>query len=144
MFGSLDPAKLLVIFVIALVVLGPERLPKAARQLGAAWRELTRIRDQVAEEVRAAVPDLAELDLPRLPRQPGAAVANFVRDLASGTDHASATERAAEGEEAGMWAGSALAATNGTHGGGGHQGSVVVSSGEGHELTVVFDDASMN
>ncbi len=61
---NLDPAKLLVIGVIALVVLGPERLPRVARQLGHAWRELTRIRDQVTDEVRTAFPlD----DLPRIP-----------------------------------------------------------------------------
>ena len=53
---NLDPAKLFVIIVIAFVVLGPERLPRVARQLGAAWRELTRIRDEVTEEVRSAFP----------------------------------------------------------------------------------------
>lgn len=77
MLGSLDPAKVLVILVIALVVLGPERLPRAARQLGTAWRELTRLRDQVTEEVRAAIPDV---DVPRI--APGA-VSGFLRDLTS-------------------------------------------------------------
>lgn len=75
MLGSLDPAKVLVILIVALVVLGPERLPKAARQLGAAWRELTRMRDQVTEEVRTAIPDLG------LPRIPPGAVSGFVREL---------------------------------------------------------------
>jgi hypothetical protein len=74
--GSLDPAKVLVIFVVALIVLGPERLPRAARQLGAAWRELTRLRDEVTEEVRAVIP---EIDVPRIPH---GAVSGFVRDLA--------------------------------------------------------------
>lgn len=73
--GSLDPAKLLVILVVALVVLGPERLPRAARQLGIAWRELTRIREEVREEVRSAIP---EMDVPRIP--PGS-VSGFLRDL---------------------------------------------------------------
>lgn len=76
MLGSLDPAKVLVILVVALIVLGPERLPRAARQLGAAWRELTRLRDQVTDEVRAAIPDI---DVPRIPH---GAVSGFVRDLA--------------------------------------------------------------
>lgn len=86
MLGSLDPAKLLVLLVIALVVLGPERLPKAARQLGAAWRELSRIRQQVTDEVRSALPDLGldDLDLPHLPKNPSAAVSGFVRDLTGG------------------------------------------------------------
>lgn len=75
MLGSLDPAKVLVILVVALIVLGPERLPRAARQLGAAWRELTRLRDQVTDEVRSAIPDV---DIPRIPH---GAVSGFVRDL---------------------------------------------------------------
>lgn len=86
MFGSLDPAKLLVVLVIALIVIGPERLPKAARQLGSAWRELSRIREKVTEEVRSAIPDLGleDLDFPHLPRNPSAAVSGFVRDLTAG------------------------------------------------------------
>lgn len=82
MLGSLDPAKILVVLVIALIVLGPERLPRAARQVGTFWRELTRIREQVREEVHAAIPDV---DVPRIP--PGA-VSGFLRDLTSsvGTD----------------------------------------------------------
>ena len=78
MLGSLDPAKILVILVIALIVLGPERLPRAARQLGAAWRELTRVREQVTEEVRSAIPDVGLPDVPRI--RPGA-VSGFLSDL---------------------------------------------------------------
>ena len=65
--GGLDPAKILVILIIALIVLGPDRLPTAARQLGGAWRELNRLREKFEEEVRAAVPDL---DLPKIPTSP--------------------------------------------------------------------------
>ena len=75
--GSLDPAKLLVILVVALIVLGPERLPRVARQLGAAWRELTRVRDKVTDEVRSAMPDL---DLPKIPRA-SSAISSFLSDL---------------------------------------------------------------
>lgn len=78
--GALDPEKILVVLVIALVVLGPEKLPRVARQLGAAWRELTRFRDKVEAEVRGALPDV---DLPRIPTRPSAAVASFISDLAS-------------------------------------------------------------
>lgn len=88
MLGSLDPAKILVILVIALVVLGPERLPRAARQLGAAWRELTRVRDQVSEEVRSAMPDL---DLPQIPRLRHGAVSGFLTDLSRPTPQREAT-----------------------------------------------------
>lgn len=76
--GGLDPAKILLILVVALVVLGPERLPRAARQLGAAWRELTHLRERIEEEVRAALPDL---DLPPIPRRPAQAMTSFVAGL---------------------------------------------------------------
>jgi sec-independent protein translocase protein TatB len=66
---NLDPAKLLVILVIALVVLGPERLPAVARQIAGLIRELNRVRDQVRDEVRSALPDV---DLPKIPKIPSA------------------------------------------------------------------------
>ena len=74
--GSLDPAKLLVVLVIAFVVIGPERLPAAARQLGRAWHQLTRVREEVLDEVRSALPS----DLPSIPR-PGRTVSSFLSDL---------------------------------------------------------------
>jgi Sec-independent protein translocase protein TatA len=79
--GGLDPAKILVVLVIALIVLGPERLPSAARQLGGAWRELNRLREKFEEEVRSAVPDL---DLPRIPTSPSRAVSGYLTGLVSG------------------------------------------------------------
>lgn len=66
---NLDPAKLVVILLLALVVLGPERLPRAARQMAGVWRELVRIRDQVSAEMRDAIPDL---ELPKIPSTKGA------------------------------------------------------------------------
>lgn len=66
------------VLVIALIVLGPDKLPRVARQLGAAWRELTRFREHVEQEVRAALPDV---DLPRIPTRPSSAVASFLSDL---------------------------------------------------------------
>jgi len=55
---SLSPAKLLVLLVIALIVLGPEKLPQVARQLGAAWGEFRRFRTRLETDVRGAFPDL--------------------------------------------------------------------------------------
>src|SRR5579884_384509 len=52
---SLSPAKML---VVALVVLGPEKLPGVARQLGALWGDLRRWRARLESEVRGAFPDL--------------------------------------------------------------------------------------
>lgn len=74
---NLDPGKLLVILLVAFIVLGPERLPKLARQLGSAWRTMTNLREQVTEEVRRAIPELG--DLPRMPQR--GMVRRYVSDL---------------------------------------------------------------
>jgi sec-independent protein translocase protein TatB len=55
---SLSPAKLLVLLVIGLIVLGPEKLPQVARQLGAAWGDFRRFRSRLESDVRGAFPDL--------------------------------------------------------------------------------------
>jgi Sec-independent protein translocase protein TatA len=65
--GSLDPAKILMILVVILIVMGPDRLPKAARQLGALWHEVTRLRQEVTDEVRSVMPDLDLSSIPRIP-----------------------------------------------------------------------------
>jgi len=55
---NLDPAKLLVILVIGLLVLGPERLPRVARQLGRLWQDFTSARDRLVDEIKEQIPDL--------------------------------------------------------------------------------------
>jgi sec-independent protein translocase protein TatB len=55
---SLSPAKILVILVIALIVLGPDKLPNMARSMGAAWHDLRKWRGRLENEVRGAFPDL--------------------------------------------------------------------------------------
>jgi len=59
---DLDPAKLLVVLLVALVVLGPDKLPRAARQAGAAWSQLRQWRARLEEEVRGSFPDLPSTD----------------------------------------------------------------------------------
>jgi Sec-independent protein translocase protein TatA len=54
----LSPAKLLVVLVVALIVLGPDKLPKVANQVGALWHDLQRWRSRLEQEVRGAFPDL--------------------------------------------------------------------------------------
>jgi sec-independent protein translocase protein TatB len=102
MIGSLDPAKILVILVIALIVLGPERLPKVARQAGAAWREFLRVRQEVTDEVRSALPDPA--DLPTIPRLPSVrgTLTRYISDdpakaIGAGPDDAGSAAAAANG-----------------------------------------------
>jgi TatA/E family protein of Tat protein translocase len=54
----LSPVKLLVVLVVALVVLGPDKLPKVARQVGSVWRDLRTMRERLESGVRDNFPDL--------------------------------------------------------------------------------------
>jgi sec-independent protein translocase protein TatB len=68
---NLDPEKLLVLFIIALLVLGPNRLPQAARTLGKGLAEVRRYTasfraevDEVLAEPRAMMQSgLHEMDM---------------------------------------------------------------------------------
>src|SRR3954468_21298324 len=51
---SLGPAEILVILVVALLVLGPSKLPEAARQVGKAMAEFRRVTAGFQAEVRDA------------------------------------------------------------------------------------------
>jgi TatA/E family protein of Tat protein translocase len=53
--GSLGAPEILVILVVALLVLGPERLPEAARQVGRAVSEMRRISSGFQSELRDAM-----------------------------------------------------------------------------------------
>ena len=52
--GSVGAPELIVIFLVALIVLGPDRLPKAARQVGKAVAEFKRVSSGFQDEVRKA------------------------------------------------------------------------------------------
>ena len=58
----LSPAKLLVILVVALFVLGPDKLPKVAKQIGGFWADIRRLREKLESEVRDNFPDLPSTD----------------------------------------------------------------------------------
>jgi Tat protein translocase TatB subunit len=81
MFGIGTP-ELLVILVVALIVLGPQRLPEIARALGKAMAELRRATSGLTEELHNARVMLEEeartsAQKPRAPKppQPSAAAA---------------------------------------------------------------------
>jgi sec-independent protein translocase protein TatB len=57
---DLAPAKLLVVLVVALIVLGPEKLPRLAHQAGKAWADFRRFRAQLESEVRETFGDLPD------------------------------------------------------------------------------------
>ena len=75
--GSIGPAEILVVLVVALIVLGPNRLPEAARSMGKALAELRRVTAGVQSEVRDAFtepPPTYPKPPPATPDLPGTAV----------------------------------------------------------------------
>jgi Sec-independent protein translocase protein TatA len=100
MFGNLDPVRILMLLLAAVVLLGPERLPRAARQLGSLWRDLVKMRERLETEVRSALPDL---DLPKIPTVPSlkkGAVAGYINSMMTPSEATAAGGLVAEGSEA--------------------------------------------
>ena len=58
MFGSIGPMELVLIFVIALLVFGPKKLPEIGRSVGKALREFKKtseeIKGRIEEEIEAS------------------------------------------------------------------------------------------
>ncbi len=58
MFGSIGPMELILIFVIALLVFGPKKLPEIGRSVGKALREFKKTSDEIKgrieEEIEAS------------------------------------------------------------------------------------------
>ena len=74
MFFDLSIGKILVLAVIALVVFGPDQLPKLAHQAGQTLRELRKLADGATKDLREGLgPEFADFDVRDL--HPG----NFVR-----------------------------------------------------------------
>lgn len=55
---TLDPIKLLLVAVVALVVLGPDKLPAAARKASRLWAEVRALRDGLHSQLQAVAQDL--------------------------------------------------------------------------------------
>jgi sec-independent protein translocase protein TatB len=88
-FFDLSFGKILVLAVIAIVVFGPDQLPKLASQAGRTLRELRRMADGATRELREGLgPEFADFEVSDL--HP----ANFVRkhlfDEPSGADSTAA------------------------------------------------------
>ena len=57
---SLGPAEILVILVVALIVLGPSKLPEAGRQVGRALAEVRKWSQGFQDEIRSVIePDVS-------------------------------------------------------------------------------------
>ena len=68
---NLSPIKILLIVGVALVLLGPDKLPQAARQVGSFWRSLKELQRKVEADVRTALPDLpSSSEIARVVRSP--------------------------------------------------------------------------
>lgn len=73
----LSPEKLIIVAVVAVLVLGPDKLPRAARQVGDMWRTIKALRTRLEDQARAAFPELPPLD----------SIATAVRSPLSYLDH---------------------------------------------------------
>lgn len=92
----LSPAKLLVILVVALIVLGPDKLPKVAKQVGGLWGDFRKFRERLESEVRGTFPELPSTDT----------IANAVRSPLTFLDTLAATHSAENGTTSGTVNGS--------------------------------------
>jgi Tat protein translocase TatB subunit len=67
---NLGTGELLVIFLVALIVLGPNKLPDAARQMGRAMAELRRLSSGFQDEMRSALREPTPTLPPLPPAEP--------------------------------------------------------------------------
>jgi sec-independent protein translocase protein TatB len=89
----LSPAKLLVILVVALVVLGPDKLPKMAKQIGSLWSDFRTFRQRLESDVRGNFPDLPSTEkITQAVRSP----LSFLDGLADSHTASNGTNAAAE------------------------------------------------
>ena len=86
----LSPVKILVIVAVALLLMGPDKLPEVAHRLGSSWRALKRIQERVESEVREAIPDLPSTgDIARIVRSP----INLLNQLSDQVDAREAADK---------------------------------------------------
>jgi Tat protein translocase TatB subunit len=82
---GLGSGELLVVFLIALLVLGPTKLPDAARQMGKMMAELRRLSGGFQAEMQAAMREPTPT-LPPLPTPPAEQTAPPIVDVAPPAD----------------------------------------------------------
>jgi sec-independent protein translocase protein TatB len=149
---DLSPAKLLVIVIVAVILLGPDKLPQVARQAGAAWRKLRDFQRRVDQEVRQNIPDLpSSHEIARFARSPmtvlnrWAALApddELVEDPGARTGAERGDGTAWPEDPTGEAGPEAATGSTGTAGSTGSTGSASAASAASAEHAV--DDPSMN
>ncbi len=98
---NLDPAKLLIIGVVAIFVLGPDKLPRFARQTGDLWRSFNEVRHRMETEVRAKLPDLPPVpEIAHLAKSP-IALMDRLAQMSTGAEARDQTEMGAIWDGAG-------------------------------------------
>jgi sec-independent protein translocase protein TatB len=92
MLNGLGWEELLVLAVLGLIIFGPDRLPKAAQDLGRLLRELRTMARGAASDLKAELgPEMADIDLRSLhPRR-------FVEDALFGDDEPATTSGSTAG-----------------------------------------------
>jgi sec-independent protein translocase protein TatB len=60
-FLGMGPLELIVVLILALVVLGPERLPEVAAQVGKLFRDLRRLTTELSSEFNAGMQDFQSI-----------------------------------------------------------------------------------
>lgn len=91
---NLQGGELLIILVLALVVLGPEKLPEAMRRIGRAYAELRRMGTGFTQEFRSAI-DEPMRDIRRTVEETTTTIDEAVRstDPSAEVDSSSTDER---------------------------------------------------
>jgi Sec-independent protein translocase protein TatA len=73
----------MLIVAVALLLLGPDKLPEFAHKMGSSWRAVKRLQEKVEAEVREAIPDLPSTsEIVRIARSP----VNMLNQLADRAD----------------------------------------------------------
>src|SRR5438046_336632 len=96
---NVGPLELLVILIVALVVVGPEKLPDLARTIGRAMRELRKIQDDLRDTIRFEgedTPQPAEHQVRPVYDEPSEARTTEIQEVGSGS---TGTEQQTDPEE---------------------------------------------
>jgi TatA/E family protein of Tat protein translocase len=91
MFGSIGMPELIIIFVIALIIFGPRKLPELGRTLGKSLAEFKR----ATNELKSTLEDEIRLEEQQLQRAEAKAAAQAAQPTPAGTTSAAATPSAA-------------------------------------------------
>jgi len=92
---SVSPVKLLIVFAVAMTLLGPDKIPHASRKVAQTWRSFRELRERMESQIRETIPDLpSTTDIARMARSP-VEILNRLADVPSASPSATPTHPAA-------------------------------------------------